>query len=283
MNSMQLKDKLKNIVKDKNINFNILLKFYMYDRFIERLSKSRYKDNFILKGGFYLSTLFGIENRSTMDIDTAFRNDDFSEKRILEIINEIISIDNDDNIEMEFLSVEPIRDEDEYGGFRVTILSKLENIKEIFHVDIATGDPITPKEIKYKYRPFLYEKDIEVWAYNIETVISEKIESILERGALNGRMKDYYDIYYIFTKHWNIVNKKHLNMAIEKTFKKRNYNGNPFEDIELIKKSKSIIVNWNSYSKKNSYAKVISFDKIIECIEKVLENIDFEFLNCSIK
>lgn len=125
----------------------------MYDRFLERLSKSKYRDNFILKGGFYLSTLFGVEKRATMDIDTAFRNANFNEETIINMIKEIILIDINDTAKLKFVGITSIRDEDEYGGFRVTIQVEYETIKQSFHFDIATGDPITPKEIKYKYLP----------------------------------------------------------------------------------------------------------------------------------
>ncbi len=191
MNSMQLKDKLRNISKEKNIDFNTLLRLYMYDRFIERLSVSKYRDNFVLKGGFYLSTLFGVENRATMDIDTAFRNANFDEETIVKMIKEIISIEVDDNAKLEYIGISPIRDEDEYGGFRVDIQIKIDNIKEKFHIDIATGDPITPKEINYKYKPILGDNYVKLWAYNIETVLAEKVETILSRVELNGRMRDF--------------------------------------------------------------------------------------------
>ena len=166
MNSMQLKDKLRNISKEKNVDFNTLLRLYMYDRFIERLSISKYRDNFILKGGFYLSTLFGIENRTTMDIDAAFRNANFNEETIVKIIKKIVSIEINDNAKLSYLGISSIRDEDEYGGFRIDIQVELENVKEKFHIDIATGDPITPKEIRYKYKPILSENYINLWAYN---------------------------------------------------------------------------------------------------------------------
>ena len=151
MNSIQLKDKLRNISKEKNIDLNTLLRLYMYDRFIERLSISKYRDNFILKGGFYLSILFGVENRTTMDIDTCFRNALFNEETIVKIINEIISIQLFDNAKLSYLGIQSIRDKDEYGGFRIDIQVKLGNIKEKFHIDVATGDPITPKEIRGLY------------------------------------------------------------------------------------------------------------------------------------
>lgn len=225
MNSMQLKDKLKNISKEKNVDFNTLLRLYMYGRFIERLSVSKYKDNFILKGGFHLSTLFGVENRTTMDIDTAFRNANFNEETIVKMIKEIVSIEIDDNTKLSYLEILPIRDEDEYGGFRVYIQIEIDNIKEKFYIDITTGNPITPKEINYKYKPILGYNYVKLWVYNIETVLAEKVETILSRVELNGRMRDLYDVYLIYIKEWDSLNIEHFRNAIEKAFSKREYVG----------------------------------------------------------
>ena len=274
MNSMQLKDKLRNISKKRNVDFNTLLRLYMYDRFIERLSKSKYRDNFILKGGFYLSTLFGIENRTTMDIDVAFRNANFNEETIIKIMKEIVSIELDDSAKLSYLGILPIRDEDEYGGFRVDIQVGIENIKENFHIDIATGDPITPKEIIYKYKPVLINKNINLWAYNIETVLAEKIETILSRVELNGRMRDFYDVYLIYTKDWNNINKEHFRKAINKTFYKREYNGNPLETIEIIKNSELLRSRWKNYQIRFDYAKDIDFDDILNYMEKMIEQVE---------
>ena len=273
MNSKQLKDRLKNILKEKSVDFNTLLRLYMYDRFIVRLSKSKYKSNFIIKGGFYLTTLFGVENRTTMDIDAAIRNIDFDKETIVRMIKEILSIKIDDDIELSYISISSIRNEDKYGGFRVDILSKLDNVKEKFHIDVATGDPITPKEIRYKYMPLLGKEYINIYAYNIETVIAEKIETILSRGEINGRMRDYYDIYLIYTKDWNSINKKYFNDAILKTFANRNYKGNPFDVINDIKNSNSIRLRWTKYQDKYDYAKEINFDDILECIKIMLEHL----------
>lgn len=270
MNSMQLKDKLKNISRKKNVDFNTLLRLYMYDRFIERLSVSKYKDNFILKGGFYLSTLFGVENRTTMDIDAAFRNGDFTKETIVKMIKEIISIKINDNAKLSFLGIESIRGEDEYGGFRVDIQVEIENIKEKFHTDIATGDPITPKEIKYKYKPILMDNYINLWAYNIETVLAEKIETILSRVELNGRMRDFYDIYLICSKYSKNINSEHFRKAIKKTFLKREYCADLFTTLQIIKNSKLLSLRWKSYQRKYDYAKDISFSKIIDMIEELL-------------
>lgn len=270
MNSRQLKDKLKNISKEKNVAFNTLFRIYMYDRFIERLSVSKYKDNFILKGGFYLSTLFGVENRSTMDIDTIFRNANFNEETIVNMIKEIVSIEIDDNAKLSYLGIQLIRDEDEYGGFRVDIQIEIDNIKEKFHIDIATGDSITPREINYRYKPILGGNYVKLWAYNIETVLAEKIETILSRLELNGRMRDFYDIYLIYTKDWDNVNLEYLKKAIENTFSKRKYIGNPLLALDVIKNSNILKERWKKYQKRYEYARDIVFDEILICLEKII-------------
>ena len=271
MNSMQLKDKIRNISNEKNVDFNTLLRLYMYDRFLERLSKSKYKDNFVLKGGFYLSTLFGVENRATMDIDTAFRNANFDEETIIKMINEIISINIDDNTKLKYLGIEPIRDEDEYGGFRVTIQVEYETIKQSFNIDIATGDPITPKEIRYKYLPLLGDYYIDLYAYNMETVLAEKIETILSRLELNGRTRDFYDVYLIYTKEWKNINIDHFRKAIDKTFTKREYNCNPKEALEIIKNSEVLKDRWNKYQRTFSYSEGIEYDEIMKCLETMID------------
>lgn len=276
MNSMQLKDKLKNIAKEKSVDFNTLLRLYMYDRFIERLSVSKYKDNFILKGGFYLSTLFGVENRTTMDIDTAFKNANFNEETIVEIIKEIVSIEMMDNAKLSYLGISPIRDKDEYGGFRVDIQIEIDNIKEKFHIDIATGDPITPREISYKYKPVLGDSYVKLWAYNIETVLAEKIETILSRVELNGRMRDFYDIYLIYTKNWDNVNLEYFRSAIEKTFYKREYVGDPLLALDLIMKSNILNTRWKNYQKRYDYASNIDFNEILICLERIISAIVIE-------
>lgn len=276
MNSMQLKDKLRNISKEKNVDFNTLLRLYMYDRFIERLAVSKYKDNFILKGGFYLSTLFGVENRTTMDIDTAFKNANFNEETIVSMIKEIISIEINDNAKLDYLSIEPIRDEDGYGGFRINILVEFDNIKEKFHLDMATGDPITPKEIKYNYKPILGKDYIKLWAYNIETVLSEKIETILNRLELNGRMRDYYDVYLIYKKDWENINIEHFRKAIENTFSKREYTRDVYDDLNKIKTSISLKRRWDIYKKKYDYAKDITFEDILVCLEEIISVVILE-------
>lgn len=271
-NSIQaVKDKLRNISREKNIDFNSVMRFYMYDRFVERLSKSKYKDNFILKGGFYLSKLFGLDNRSTMDIDTAIRKTNLSLENVIKMITEIINIDVDDNVKFEIEKTESIRDEDEYGGLRITIKFTLENMKDSFHIDIATGDPIHPGPDDYKYESLIGNEIYKVWSYNLETILAEKIETILSKLEASSRMKNYYDIYLIHRFKFNKINKTKFRGAVEKTFEKREFNADLIVSLNVVKDSKILRDKWVSYSRKNSYARNLEFDETIKCLEDFIE------------
>ena len=243
----------------------------MYDRFVERLSRSKYKDNFILKGGFYLSKLFGLENRSTMDIDTAIRKTKFTEENIVKMITEIINIDVDDNVKFAIKKTELIRDEDEYGGLRITINFMLENIRDSFHIDIATEDPIYPGPNNYKYESLIGNEVYKVWSYNLETVLAEKIETILSKLETSSRMKDYYDIYLIHKFKFNKINKTEFRKATEKTFEKREFNEDLIVNLNVLKDSKILRDKWTSYSRKNSYARNLEFDETIKCLEEFID------------
>ena len=269
-NSAQaVKDKLKNISR-KNVDFNSVMRFYMYDRFVERLSKSKYKDNFILKGGFYLSKLFGLDNRSTMDIDTAIRKAEFTEENIIKMINEIINIDVGDNVKFKIEKTETIRDEDEYGGLRITINFMLENIKDKFHIDLATGDPIYPRPDNYRYESLIGDEIYKVWSYNLETVLAEKLETILSKLEISSRMKDYYDIYLIYKFKFDKIDKEKFRGAVEKTFKKREFDADLITNLNIVKESKVLKDKWISYSRKYSYARDIEFEETLKCLEQFI-------------
>lgn len=245
----------------------------MYDRFIERLAVSKYRDNFILKGGFYLSKLFGLESRSTKDIDTAIKDANFTKENVEKMIKSIIAIDINDGALISFIEIGNIREEDQYGGFRVILNVKVDTIRENFQIDIATGDPITPKPIIYKYRPILGDSYVNVWSYNIETVIAEKLETILRRAEANSRIRDYYDLYLIYTKGWNDVKIDDLRKAVDKTFEKRDYTGNIEEVVAILKDSEIIKNRWDSYKKKYEYANDIDYKEIMKCIAEIVKEI----------
>lgn len=270
-NSAQaVKDKLRNISNEKNINFNAVLKFYMYDRFIERLSKSKYRDNIVLKGGFYLSSLFGIENRSTIDIDAAIRKAEFTEDNLLKMITEIINVDVDDNVVFKINETSSIRDEDEYGGLRVTIDFQLENVKDKFHIDMATGVPIYPRPDSYNYKSLIEKKTYQVWTYTTETVLAEKLETILNKLDTSSRMKDYYDIYLIYKFKFAELNKENFMMAVKKTFEKRKFQGNLIGSLNVIKQSSILKEKWSNYARKNNYAREIEFEEILAFLEEFI-------------
>lgn len=271
-NSAQsVKDRLKNVAREKDIEFNSVMRFYMYDRFIERLSKSNYKDNFILKGGFYLSTLFGIDNRSTMDIDTAINKANLDEETVIKMIEDIVQIDLEDNVTYKINRIAPIRDEDEYGGLRVTIDFNLDNIHDSFHIDVATGDPIYPGPKDYGYKSIISGRTYKVWAYSIETVLAEKIETICSKLGTSSRAKDYYDIYLINKLYFNKINKDNFRKAADKTFKNRNFNSDLTKCLDILKNNSTLKQNWISYSRRNNYAKGIEYEDTIKCLEEFID------------
>lgn len=243
----------------------------MYDRFIDRLSRSKYKDNFILKGGFYLSTLFGIDNRSTMDIDTALTKSRFTDENIIKMIEEIINIDVDDNVTLKIEKTGQIRDEDEYGGLRVTLRFRLEEYNDSFHIDVATGDPIHPGPNNYGYKSLIGNEKYSVWAYSMETILAEKIETIFSKLETSSRMKDYYDIYLIYNNEFKILNKDNFRKAVEKTFNKRNFDSDLKKSLDIIKNSERLYMYWNSYARKNKFVGDVSFEDTIKCLESFVE------------
>lgn len=266
-----VKDKLKIVAKEKGMEFNSVMRFYMYDRFIERLSRSKYKDNFILKGGFYLSTLFGIDNRSTMDIDTALTKSRFTDENIIKMIEEIINIDADDNVTLNIEKTGPIRDEDEYGGLRITLRFRLEEYNDSFHIDVATGDPIHPGPNDYGYKSLIGNEKYSIWAYSMETILAEKIETIFSKLETSSRMKDYYDIYLIYNNEFKILNKNNFRKAVEKTFNKRNFDGDLKKCLDIVKNSERLHMYWNSYARKNKFVGDVSFEDTIKCLESFVE------------
>lgn len=263
-----IKDKLKVIAKEKNIDFNSVMRFFMYDRFIERLSLSAYKDNFILKGGFYISTLFGIDSRSTMDIDAAIAGATFAEDNILKMVFEIIQIDVGDNVIFNIEKVAPIRDEDEYGGFRITLRFQLDEYSDSYYVDVATGDPIHPGPSDYGYKSLIGDKEYKVWTYSIETVLAEKIETIFSKLETSSRMKDYYDIYLIYNNEYKSLNVDDFRIAVEKTFKKRQFNGDLEKKLDIIKNSDRLHMYWKAYAIKNKFVGDVTFEDSIRCLEE---------------
>lgn len=270
-NVQSLKDKAKNFANENNLNVQVILQNFMFEKFLERLSKSEYKEKFIIKGGFLLSSIMGIKMRSTMDIDANITGMEFNEKEIRKMITEIALMNLNDNVTFVVDKEDVIREDNEYGGFSFKIIGQFSNIIVPFYIDISTGDIITPRAIEYKYRTLLENESIELYTYNYETIIAEKLQTIFKRGVSNSRMKDYYDIYYFATYKWNDINIETLRIAIYKTFKQRE-SMKELEDfdniIKDIEENSVLKTRWKNYQDRFMYAKDISFDTVIETIKK---------------
>ena len=273
-NVQSLKDKIRNVSKSTSLSHNQIIQNFMFEKFLDRLSVSPYKQNFIIKGGCLLSSIMGIEMRTTMDIDANITGITFTLDKIKDIISEIIIIDVEDNVIFEIRNIEDIKEEQEYDGFRFTLLGIFGNMKVNFHLDISTGDIITPRSIQYSYKKILEDEYISLMAYNYETIIAEKLQSILNKKISNSRMKDYYDIYYFVNYRWDDLNQNHLKQAINTTFNHRNTLDDinrKDEIINILKDDITLNKLWNNYKRKFNYASEIEFNDCINAINKILD------------
>lgn len=269
-NAKSLIDKSRNLAAKYNITINEILQNYMFERILERLSVSKYRNNFILKGGLLLSSIMGIDTRTTMDMDTCIKGINLTDDQLYEVLQEILNIDVKDNVSFEINNSKPIREEDTYGGLRYNIVAKLDNIKVNLSIDIATGDLITPREIEYDYKMMFENRSLTIMTYNIESIIAEKFQTVISRGILNSRMKDYYDLYYLIS--YEKYSKDNLKKAIIKTFQKRNTDISSIDKImEEIKQSEFTKELWIEYTKKHQYAKNLKFEEIIRKINSISE------------
>ena len=269
--AMSLKAKIRNLARKKDMSAQVVLQNYMFERFLERLSKSAYKDKFILKGGMLIAALVGIDNRATMDMDATIKNYPIDNDSISKAIKEICNISIDDDVTFTFISVDAIRDDDAYGGYRVSIVSEYYAITTPMQIDITTGDAITPKEVLYLYKMIFQEGNIGVWAYNIETVLAEKVETILRRGELNTRPRDFYDVYILTkTQSFDLLVFKE---ALKSTAAHRQ-TSHIFNDlskrIDEIQNSQILKNRWSKYTRDYRYAKNIEYDDIIDVLRNLV-------------
>ncbi|MDP1624189.1 MAG: nucleotidyl transferase AbiEii/AbiGii toxin family protein, partial [bacterium] len=198
---MQLKSRIKNLALKNRIPAQAVLQNFMLERLLERISISKHKDKFILKGGMLIASMIGIDSRTTMDMDATIRGYPLLDEAIQSVFTEICSLPLNDGVILTLNSITPIRDEDEYGGYRVMITARYEAINTPLKVDVTTGDIITPEAVRYTFHSNFEEKRIEIWAYNIETILAEKVETILQRSVLNTRPRDFYDVYILMKTH----------------------------------------------------------------------------------
>ena len=271
-NRDSLKAKASNLSKKTNIPNKYLIQNFMFEALLKRISKSKYKDKFIIKGGLLLSSIFGVNLRSTMDLDTTIKGLTLDRETITRVINEIISIDVDDNVKLEIENIKDIREEELYSGFEVNLKAEFDGLKTNLMIDITTGDVITYKEVEFKYSTLFDNETINIMTYNYETIIAEKFESIISRNIDNTRMKDYYDLYMFVNLKWNDINKNTLRKAIINTSKARDtldYIDNASKYIELISDDSKLKSLWNSYRNNYEYAKDIEFVDTINAIKEI--------------
>lgn len=272
----QLKGRIKNLAKENNADPRLLMRLYMMERFIERASVSKYKDNFIIKGGILVTSLVGISLRSTLDIDSTIKNQSISENDAKRMIDDICKIDVGDGVSFEVKDSSTIMDEMEYPGIRFTLNVIMDGLITPIKIDISTGDVITPRAIEYQYNFLLEDRTATLLSYNLETILAEKLQAILNRELLNTRMRDFYDIYVLFSMYENTINVDVLKEAFYATCKKRN-------SINLIKNS-NLLINtisnsdvlenrWNEYQKKFAYVQGISYEDTINNIKILLDKI----------
>lgn len=269
-----IKAKASNISKVKKIPNHYIIQSFMFESFLKRLSISKYKHKFIIKGGFLISSIFGIDLRSTMDMDTTIKGLPLNKQTLEKAIKNIINIDVGDNIVMEIIYIKGTRPDDLYSGYKVNILAHLDGMKTNLLIDVTVGDVITYKEVKYSYKTILDNETIEIMAYNYETIIAEKYETIISRNINNTRMKDFYDLYMFVNIKWDEINKKRLIDAINNTFKKRgtfSLINNIEEYIKLIEDDTEIRELWTKYQSTYEYAKSISFENTIIAIKTISE------------
>lgn len=269
-----LKAKVANMAMTTNIPNKYLIQNFMFEALLKRISLSKYKNNFIIKGGLLLSSIFGVNLRSTMDLDTTIKGLQLSKDTIIKVVNEIINIDINDNIKLEIENIKDIRKEELYSGFNINLKAEFDGLKTNLMIDITTGDVITYKEIEYKYITLFDDEVIDIMSYNYETILAEKFESIISRNIDNTRMKDYYDLYMFVNLKWNEINKKILIKAIINTAKNRetlDYINNCGRYLELISDDLRLKSLWNNYQNNYEYAKNISFQDTINSIKKINE------------
>jgi predicted nucleotidyltransferase component of viral defense system len=272
-NAMQFKAKIKNLALKNHIPAQAVLQNFMLERLLERISLSRYKDMVVLKGGMLIASLVGISSRTTMDMDATLRGYPLSEETIREALSEICAIQLNDGVILVFDHVVPIREDDEYGGYRVALIAKFESINTPLKIDITTGDIITPDAIRYAFQSNFEDKKIEVWAYNIETILAEKVETILRRSVLNTRPRDYYDVYIIMKTQHRAINKNLFRTALNATAKKRTSLAalkDQDKILQSIQADTTMRQRWERYCKENYYANGIEFDEVLGILNELV-------------
>jgi predicted nucleotidyltransferase component of viral defense system len=263
----QLKDLIKNLAHKNSADSQILLRSYITERFLERLSDSKYKNNFIIKGGMLISAMVGIKNRSTMDLDASIKGFSLNTDELKSVVESICSINLNDGVTFEIKSLAEIMDEADYPGIRISMNGFYDGIRTPVKLDISTGDVITPNEIVFSYQLMFENRKINLWSYNIETVLAEKLESMIARTITNTRMRDFYDVYLLTKIYSEVIDYKILNLALKATSTKRNtitLMDNAEKVFDELLTDSGIINLWQRYQSNYNYANGISWNTVVD-------------------
>lgn len=268
----QLKDLIRNLSREKSADAQLLMRNYMMERFLERISLSEYRDKFILKGGMLVAAMVGLDARSTMDLDATVKGANVNVEDIENLISAIVSVPIDDGVKFQLKSISEIMDEAEYPGIRVSMTTTFDGVVTPLKIDISTGDAITPREVRYSFKLMLENRSIDIWAYNLETVLAEKLETIITRTTTNTRMRDFYDIYILDQLHGNTLNRQTLYDALLATAKKRGTERHLAEAVDVLNEVESSPVMqklWESYRRKFSYAADLEWSIIMGAVRSL--------------
>ena len=273
----QLKGSIRSMAEKKNLRTQEVLQMFFFERILERLAASKYRDNFILKGGLLISSMIGIQERTTMDMDTTVRGLPMEEDKIVTILKEILVIDVDDGIKFLWQSIEPIRDEDAYNNFRIHLKAQYGKISSPMKIDVTTGDAITPAAVQYDY-PLLFEdRSVPVMAYTLETILAEKYETVIRRNIGTTRARDFYDLYTLYRSRKDEIRPEVLKSALLHTAKKRN----SMEDMQEwrdilrdIREEPPLYRLWENYTAENKYVGALAFHEVLDAIDEIAALLD---------
>lgn len=273
-NAMQLKAIIKNLAKEKHISAQLVMQNFMLERLLERISVSKYQQNFILKGGFLIAAMVGLDTRATMDMDATIKGLPVNEKTVREMFEEICKIEINDDVIFSFRSIREIREGDEYTGYRVSLSANYLPMIVPLKLDITTGDKITPKEIEYRFKLLLEDRSISVLAYNLETILAEKLETVISRGDQNTRPRDYYEIYILAKLQYSNIEPGTLKVALEATTEKRGSS----EVVKAYRKIMNTVRNseimqkqWDNYQKDYEYSQDIAFVDACDTVVQLMD------------
>lgn len=276
-NAMQLKAILKNMAKQKNISAQLVLQNYMLERLLERVSVSKYRNNFILKGGFLIAAMVGLDTRATMDMDATLKGYPVNEETVRKMFEEICAIELNDDVTFAFRQIGEIREGDEYTGYRVALTANYPPLAVPLKLDITTGDKITPREIEYSFKLLLEDRSISILAYNLETILAEKLETVISRSDQNTRPRDYYDIYVLTKLQAHNIDLPSLKEALVATCSKRGSAETVKGYIAIMERVKSSAVmqeQWSKYQQEFDYASDIPFDDTCDTVIRIMKSLE---------